>query len=196
MVPGVAYETVERGIIMISMMFYMDERDYGNVYRLFTDPTVNGNIMSRPEHNDFHSFKKWFLDALSSKFNDFFVFYDDNEFIGVSYTYDFRLLDGHCCLTTAIRDRFQGLGLGVRCTLMHLRHLFDTYPIRKVYLYVYKNNNGSLRSINDAGFVEEAVLREYHFTGGHYEDAVIYSIDRDGIRNILLKDQSLRHGSE
>ena len=170
---------------MIDLQHYRDDRDYGSVYRLFTDEHTAGNIMNKPDHNDFQSFKKWLIDMMAGVANDFYVAYDGEEFVGVAYTYGFRLIDGHTRLTVAVRPDRQGAGAGAEITALVLRRLFGSYPLRKVFLEVYGDNGRSLISLGDAGLEPEAVLREYRFRDGFYEDLLIYSVTRERFRDLV-----------
>lgn len=169
---------------MIDLRYYRDDRDYGAVYRLFTEPRINGNIMNKPDHNDFQSFKKWLLDCISERFNDFFVVYDSEVFVGVAYTYDFRLIDGHTCLSIAVRQEFVGTGVGAQMALAVIGRIFRDYPLRKVFMEVYSDNERCYESLNDAGLRNEARLKEYRFRDGRYEDLLIFSVDRENFRDI------------
>ena len=63
--------------------------------------------------------------------------------------------------------------------------LFAAYPLRKVYALVYGYNRESLRSNLQAGFVEEAVLRDYRYLDGAYHDCHILALTRESYEKTL-----------
>lgn len=162
------------------MRNYIAAADYGEVYRLFTDFSVNRFIICKPDHNSMGVFAKWLDGKMEREFNDFMVFYTvADEFIGFAYSYEFQPLNGHCLFTVAVKGKFQNTGFGGFVSVKFLQYLFENYNLRKVYTHVYSSNERSLQCIEAFGFSREGVLREYRFMGGKFDDLVILSLKRE-----------------
>lgn len=173
--------------VELSMQYYDPVRDFGEVYRLFVDPETNAQILFKPDHNDVHGFEKWLNDSLHHSINDFMVFYSGKTFVGFAYSYEFRPLDGHCRFTLAVRPEFRAQGLGGLISVQFLRHLFVSYPLRKVYFYVYAYNTDSLACARALVEREECILREHHYHDGTYHDVHVFAISRQVYDQRLLK---------
>ena len=57
----------------MEMRYYNAIKDFGEVYRLFTNKDINYLITCRPYHNDTISFEKWINTELTKNINDFMV---------------------------------------------------------------------------------------------------------------------------
>lgn len=171
----------------MKMRYYNANRDFGEVYRLFTNTEINHLITCRPYHNDTISFEKWLNTELTKGINDFMVFYEENTFLGFAYTYDFYALDGHTRMTVAVKPEYITSGVGCLIATNFLQYLFKTYTLRKVYMNVYDYNNNSINAISRLGLYEESRLKEYHYYDDKYCDLVIFSISKEQYELLLSK---------
>lgn len=171
----------------LTMRHYDPARDFGCVYRLFVDPQTNPLILFKPDHNDVCSFQKWLDGALSSTINDFFVFYNGKDFVGFAYSYQFMPLDGHCRFSLAVAPEMRNVGCGALISFAFIRHLFDSYPLRKIYFHVYAYNTESIACAKSLMGREECVLKEYHYHKGAYHDVYIFAVDRRMYETRILK---------
>lgn len=172
----------------IHMRYYVSGEDYGEVYRLFTNPNVNPLIINKPDHNSMSVFSKWFERNLESVFHDFLIFRtDSDEFIGFAYSYEFNGLDGHCLFSVAVKPEFQSTGVGSIAAIKILNFLFDNYNLRKVYIHIYGNNAHSIECVQAFGFRLEGKLVEYRYYKNQFVDLLIYSISRSDFYDIKNK---------
>lgn len=163
----------------IVMRNYVAASDYGEVYRLFTDFSVNQSIICKPDHNSMGTFSKWLERRLEGEFNDFMVFYTtEDEFIGFAYSYEFQPLNGHCLFTVAVKEKFQNYGFGGFMSVKFLKYMFDNYNLRKVYTHIYSSNERSLKCVEAFGFIREGLLKDYKFMNGKFDDLLILSLKR------------------
>jgi RimJ/RimL family protein N-acetyltransferase len=174
-------------------MFAFDyNRDFGEVFRLFTDNEVNNVIIDYPSYCDMLSFEKWFNDMLTTKkIYNFHVFWLDRSFVGFTYSYDFKILDGHTAVTVALSKEYQNTGMGVFIISHFLKFLFDQYPLRKVYLRTYSYNKRSVDALHSFGLHEESILKEYHYFKGSYHDVLVYALSRDKFESELTNKLSI-----
>lgn len=171
----------------MEMRYYNANKDFGEVYRLFTNNEINYLITCRPYHNDTISFEKWLNTELTKNITDFMVFYDKNTFLGFSYMYEFNALDRHSRMTVAVKPEYISSGVGCIIALKFLEYIFKMYTLRKVYMNVYDFNNNSIKAITGLGLKPEARLRKYHYYDDHYCDLVIFSINKKQYELLLKK---------
>ena len=57
-------------------------------------------------------------------------------------------------------------------------HLFDSYPIRKVYCQTYAYNWRVLHLLEAAGFVKEGCFQDFTWWQDRYWDMLVYSLER------------------
>jgi len=77
-------------------------------------------------------------------------------------------------------DAARGKGFGTAATLMILEHAFRELNLNKVFLRVFTDNVGAIRSYERAGFTKE---------GCFVEDVIIDNKPRDMVFMALLKSQ-------
>lgn len=178
----------------MEMRYYNANMDFGEVYRIFTSKKLNHLIVCRPYHNDTISFQKWLNSSLVDQINDFMVFTDKDQFLGLAYSYEFHPLEGHTRMTVVVKEDYISSGIGCIIATKFLEYLFKTYSLRKVYMNVYDYNNNSIKLLQKLGLTEEARLKEYHYYNNYYYDMIIYSISRN--ENELLLGKYTKKGGE
>lgn len=170
---------------MIQFEYYKEDRDFGNIYRIFTNDEVGANIITRPDRRDEKSFKHWFDEMLDRSFHDFLVYYEGNTFVGIAYSYNYRHIDGHCHVSVAVTPEMKMTGAGSEVARQILDRMFNSYPLRKVFMEIYAHNRESIKAAKEAGLRHEATLGDYHFCKGAYEDMEIYSLTRSDYLHIM-----------
>ena len=171
----------------MKMRYYNANTDFGEVYRIFTCKELNHLITCRPYHNDTISFQKWLNSSLVEQMNDFLVFTEGDEFLGIAYTYEFHPLEGHTKMTLAVKKEYISTGIGGIITATFLGHLFKTYALRKVYMNIFDYNNNSIDALKSLGLKEESRLKEYHYYNNNYYDLVIFSVSKSEYELLLNK---------
>lgn len=71
-----------------------------------------------------------------------------------------------------------GQGYGSDVLRLLLRHGFNTLNLNRIYLQVFENNLGAIRSYEKVGFVHEGRLRQDIFKEGQYLDVLVMSVLR------------------
>ncbi len=71
-----------------------------------------------------------------------------------------------------------GQGYGSDVMRLLLRHGFNTLNLNRIYLHVFENNPGAIRSYEKVGFVHEGRLRQDVYKEGQYLDVLIMSVLR------------------
>lgn len=84
---------------------------------------------------------------------------DPIQIVGTLYSYSFNLIDGHCFITIYLDQKYDRRGYGVEATALFLYHLFESYPLNKIYMEVYDYNRSSWSNLEGAGFVLEGGIQ-------------------------------------
>jgi diamine N-acetyltransferase len=69
-------------------------------------------------------------------------------------------------------------GYGTEATKLLLKHGFETLNLNRVFLKVFDNNPGAIRTYEKAGFTHEGRLRQTEFQQGKFLDTLIMGILR------------------
>lgn len=104
---------------------------------------------------------------------------EDNEPVGLVVAYGANVSLRHAYLGAVFQPRCAGTGLAAQIVALFARHLFHTFPLRKLYLEVPGFNWPQLRSGEKGLFQVEGVLRDHHYYAGRYWDQFICAIYRD-----------------
>lgn len=132
----------------------------------------------------FGMFEKWLNEQIKFWYHDFFIICDEKQnTIGFTYSYEFNLNDAHCKYSLCIFEEYEGKGLGAAAGMKMLKYLFNTYPLKQVFISVYDYNQNSLQINRKAGFKEVGCLPNYRFHNGEYFDMHILVMTREKYRD-------------
>jgi RimJ/RimL family protein N-acetyltransferase len=87
----------------------------------------------------------------------------------ISHVYEFGI---------SLWPKFRGKGHGTTAQRLLARYLFDNDPVNRIQARTELGNVAEQRALEKAGFVREAVLREYYFRAGAWRDEVVYRMLR------------------
>lgn len=73
-------------------------------------------------------------------------------------------------------DAARGQGLGTEAARLMLGYGFGRLGLHKIFLRVLAGNTGAIKSYENAGFVQEAYLRDDVFLNGKFCDLVLMAI--------------------
>lgn len=76
-------------------------------------------------------------------------------------------------------DSARGKGIGTRSCKLMLQYGFEQLNLHKIVMRAYADNLSSLKFCKNAGFVQEAYLKDDVFVRGEYRDMVLMSVIRD-----------------
>ncbi len=91
------------------------------------------------------------------------------------FSIDWRLGEAEVGIMIGAKEHWNK-GYGTEAMLLLLRHAFETLNLHRVFLRVFENNLGAIRSYEKAGFVHEGRLRDANFQDGEYKDVLMMSI--------------------
>lgn len=138
------------------------------------------------------STREEFSDVLQSRlkfsYYEFFIIEADGTPVGLVYGHDYAKRDLTVRFSLYICPAYRRVGIGAVAAYRYVKYLFDTLPVRKVYVTVFGCNKESLANNLQAGFTEEAVLREYVFVGGEFVDLHYLSVTRAEFAELCKRD--------
>lgn len=94
--------------------------------------------------------------------------------------YDAHLRDQHVKVAAVTWPYYRRTIQSVESQYLFVRHLFDNFPLRKIYLEVPAFNLGPLRHGVGRYCELEATLRQHTYRGGTWHDLHVYALYRDG----------------
>jgi RimJ/RimL family protein N-acetyltransferase len=75
--------------------------------------------------------------------------------------------------------KYRHAGFGTEATVLCLDFAFNHLNLHRVYLRTSATMTQAMEMYKRVGFVQEGVLREHFFTGGVYEDKILFGILRE-----------------
>jgi RimJ/RimL family protein N-acetyltransferase len=160
------------------------------LFRLFADPGRCHLWMHCRRVYDEAGFRQawsaWAAETMAGKF----IIELAGRPVGLVFDHDRTLEDG-CTQVTALLDVARtGHGVGIVGAALLVDWLFQTVPLRKVYMKVYAFNAAVVRILRKVGFAEEGVLKEERYWDGRYWDMHIFALHRADwpeVRDRLLR---------
>ena len=150
------------------------------LFKMMMDPEEQTMFLTHSISNSLRDFDNWLQDRLKYHYHDFFVVESDKEeLIGIVYSYDHRMQDGHCKMTTYITQKWRHIGLGSMVGLDFIGFLFRFYPYRRINCDVYRYNIESFESLKQAGFEVTGHVKEYRYFNGKYHDLMLLTMSRE-----------------
>jgi len=81
-------------------------------------------------------------------------------------------------------DSARGRGIGTMAAKMMVNYAFEELRLNKVFLRVFAENKGAVKSYEKAGFEREAYLREEIFLNGRFRDIILMSVLNQGGKKV------------
>jgi RimJ/RimL family protein N-acetyltransferase len=166
------------------------EDDMPILFRLFADPGRSHLWMRGRQVYDergfHHAWIAWTADLIGAKF----IVESAGRPAGLVFDYDRALEDGYTKVTALLEEGSTGHGGGVIATTLLVSWLFQSLPLRKVYMDVYGYNPAVVRMLRKLGFAEEGVLKGVRFWNGAYWDLHVFALAREAypeVRDRLLR---------
>lgn len=73
-------------------------------------------------------------------------------------------------------DSARGKGIGTEAAKSIVQYGFSELKLHKIFLRVLADNKGAIKSYENAGFVQEAYLKDEVFLNGEYRDIVLMAL--------------------
>lgn len=152
--------------------------DSGILYKWINDKDlVHFNNMYLPIIKESHD--QWFNNILQK--NDLYIFgirtILDDTLIGTCQLHSIDNLNQHAELQIRIgKIEQQSKGFGTEAVNLLIQFGWRELNLRKIYLYVFGDNQKAIKTYEKIGFIEEGILKEHFFIDGKFKDIKIMSI--------------------
>lgn len=168
------------------------EDDMPFLFRLFADPARSHLWMQDRRVYDERGFHEAWISWTSGSIGAKFIVESGGRPIGLVYEYDRALEDGHTKVTALLQEESVGHGAGVIATALLWDWLFQSLPLRKVYMQAYGYNVRVLGILRKLGLAEEGVLKGDRFWDGAYWNLHIFALYREAwpeVRDRILRER-------
>lgn len=156
------------------------EPDLDRLDKMFTDPDEIG-VFNWGGFTDSTRWRRQFAEnGLLGDEKSVLMVYLDGTDIGfvswgmvrtgqISHVFEFGI---------SLWQEYRGKGYGTTAQRLLARYLFAHSPVNRIQARTELGNVAEQRALEKAGFVREAVLREYYFRDGAWRDEVVYRMLR------------------
>lgn len=136
-----------------------------------------------------------FTDSLGIDVLTHFVVVDPvNEPIGYVVCYGANQRNGFAFVGVIVDESKLGEGVGGEAGALFITHLFDTYPLRKLYIEIPDFSVASIEHRMNGMFEREGIWRDHFFAKGQYWDMHIFATYRrtwDGVLEAALREREV-----
>lgn len=162
---------------------YDHRRHLDLLFSWMNDPAEQVMFLTHSNCNSLRDFDGWIHDRLKFFYHEFFVVEtESSQPIGIVYSYDQKIPDGHCKMAVYIAPEWR-CGFGAMAAVQMLDYLFRYYPLRRIFCDIYSYNQQSLSSTLQCGFEKIGRMKEYRYYNGSYHDLVLLTISRENFEN-------------
>lgn len=110
--------------------------------------------------------------------------------IGVIYTFSYNKSDGWMFLNVFICEEYRRLGFGAEACIMLICHIFEHFPVHKMYCDAFAINTQSIAMMESAELYREGLLKGHRLYSGRRYDVVRFAVHQD---NLPKLKSLLRH---
>ena len=171
------------------------EDDMPFLFRLIADPARSHLWMQGRRVYDERGFHEAWISWTGGLIGAKFIVESGGQPIGLVFEYDRTLEDGHAKVTALLQEESVGHGGGVIATALLWDWLFQSLPLRKLYMQVYGYNVRVLGILRKLGLAEEGVLKGDRFWDGSYWDLHTFALYREAwpkVRDRILRERVAR----
>lgn len=104
-----------------------------------------------------------------------------NESVGVVYTFAYNKLDGFMFLNVFIGEKYRKMGYGAEACALAVCHIFDHFPIYKIYCDAFSSNTQSISTMKGAGLEQEGILKGHRLYNGVRYDVVRFAVRQENL---------------
>jgi RimJ/RimL family protein N-acetyltransferase len=172
------------------------EADLPFLFRLFSDPDRSHLWMRCRSIYDEACFQQawgtWTSGTIAAKF----MIESAGGPAGLVFDYERAPEDGYTKVTTVLDEASIGHGVGATATVLFWEWLFQSLPLRKVYMDVSGYNQAVVRMLRKVELAEEGILKADRYWNGAYWDLHIFALYREAfpkVRERVLRLPRAKH---
>lgn len=144
------------------------------------DPVVTDGIGAPRRFIGLDVDMKWYEEYLtrrSSEVRCAVCLADSGQLVGMVSLTRIDHVHRHAEYNAVVGEReLQNKGVGTAATRAMVRHGFFDLNLHRIYVSILRENVGSIRMCENAGFREEGTIREGAYKNGRYHDLVLMGV--------------------
>jgi len=143
--------------------------------RIRNDIELQEKLMALSRPNSLERVKDWLTSRSGSSNEVFFVIADgkSNQAVGYIQVVNIDCLHGRAEIGICLSPESQGKGYGKKAIYEVEKYLQRIFGLRKLVLFVLKDNVDAISFYLKCGFSEVGCLRKHFYLAGQYSDVVI-----------------------
>lgn len=149
--------------------------DRDGLARLRNDESVQFNLMALPRANSARRVEEWVEGVMGDAASLFYIIADAATNSGVGFV-QLRKMDfvhGHGELGICLDEPARGKNAAVQAIALIERHARDVFRLRKVVLYVLRDNERAIGCYRKCGYREVGVLERHFYHARAYHDVLM-----------------------
>ncbi|MBB5173151.1 GNAT family N-acetyltransferase [Texcoconibacillus texcoconensis] len=156
----------------------LEKDDLEFIYKMRINPNVMDYWFEEP-YTTREKLKKSFEEEQDNNSHREFILYNLKETVGYTCLYDIDHRHRNAEFAIMIDPSQQGKGYATEATRLIVEYGFNQLNLKKLYLYVIKNNEKAFHIYRKLGFQTEGELKKHFFVDGKYHDALMMGLLRE-----------------
>jgi RimJ/RimL family protein N-acetyltransferase len=154
--------------------------DLPTINKWRSDPVVSDGVGAPRRFIGLDVDLKWYEDYLSRRGSEVrcaVCLADTNQLVGMVSLTRIDYVHRHAEYNAVVGERGdQNRGVGTAATRAMVRHGFFDLNLHRIYVSILRQNIGSIRMCEKAGFRAEGTIREGAYKNGQYHDLVLMGV--------------------
>jgi RimJ/RimL family protein N-acetyltransferase len=164
-----------------------NEDHFHNLYPIANNPNIAKNLRDTfPNPYTIHDARHWIEHNI--KFNppqNFAIEYHDQLVGSVGGEIGKDELRTNLEIGFWVAEAFWGKGIATEAVQIYTEYILDRFPeIKRIYSQVYDFNTTSMKVLENAGYVAEAILKDAYIKDGKVGDLFQYVIVRSEVEKV------------
>jgi len=149
--------------------------DINSIKNIRNDTHLQGMLMSQPKPSSYDRVTDWLRTKSENTDEIFFIIADrqSDQAIGYLQIVNIKHLHGTAELGICISPDMQSKGYGKSAILGIEDYLQNIFNIRKLVLFVLKDNTDAFSFYIRLGFLEAGLLKKHFYLNKEYKDVII-----------------------
>lgn len=122
---------------------------------------------------------------------------ENHRSIGIVYTFAFSRVNGFMFLNVFLDEKYRNNGYGAEASAIAICHIFDSFPVYKIYCDAFSSNIQSILMMKGAGLKQEGLLKGHRLYNGQRYDVARFAVHGYNLEKIRrLLDKFKQRGSK
>jgi len=96
--------------------------------------------------------------------------------LGILYTFSYNKADGYMFLNIFLDSNHRNAGYGAEACALAIRHIFESFPVYKIYCDAYSSNPKAVSMMRGIGLEQEGFLKGHRLYNGKRYDVIRFAV--------------------